>query len=98
MLDALLKDADEKMDKAVQAVDRDLGSLRTGRASVHTLDGVKVSAYGTESPINQVASVSTSVQSSDGSGSGEVCAKSAASCTIAFTSSSIGRSAASSTP
>ncbi len=47
-----------RMDKAVEDFRGTLSSIRTGRASVHMLDQVKVSAYGTEMPLNQVAQVS----------------------------------------
>ena len=47
-----------RMDKAVEDFRGSLSSIRTGRASVHMLDQVKVSAYGTEMPLNQVAQVS----------------------------------------
>jgi ribosome recycling factor len=44
-----------RMDKAVQAFQAELASTRTGRASVHMLDGIRVLAYGAETPLNQVA-------------------------------------------
>ncbi|HEV2280193.1 MAG TPA: ribosome recycling factor [Acidobacteriaceae bacterium] len=44
-----------RMDKAVQDFQTNLGSIRTGRASVHMLDQVKVEYYGTPTPLNQVA-------------------------------------------
>lgn len=47
-----------RMDKAVEDFRINLASVRTGRASVHMLDQVKVSAYGTEMPLNQVGQVS----------------------------------------
>lgn len=46
-----------RMDKAVADFRNNLASTRTGRASVHMLDGVKVEAYGSEMPLNQVAQV-----------------------------------------
>src|SRR4051812_16468638 len=46
-----------RMDKAVEDFRNNLASARTGRASVHMLDGVKVSYYGTEMPLNQIAQV-----------------------------------------
>jgi len=46
-----------RMDKAVEDFRNNLSSIRTGRASVHMLDQVKVSAYGTEMPLNQVGQV-----------------------------------------
>jgi len=59
MIDALMKDSEAKMKKAAEHVDHELGSLRTGRASTHILDGVIVSMYGAESPIVQLATIST---------------------------------------
>ena len=47
-----------KMESAISAFQRDLGSLRTGRASVSLLDPVMVDAYGSKTPLNQVANVS----------------------------------------
>ncbi len=44
-----------RMDKAVTAFQANLASIRTGRASVHMLDQVKVNAYGADTPLNQVA-------------------------------------------
>jgi ribosome recycling factor len=44
-----------RMEKAVQDFQSNLASTRTGRASVHMLDQVKVEYYGTETPLNQVA-------------------------------------------
>ena len=46
-----------RMDKAVSDFGNNLTSTRTGRASVHMLDQVKVAAYGTDMPLNQVAQV-----------------------------------------
>jgi ribosome recycling factor len=59
MVEALIKELDDKMNKAIEVVEHELNTLRTGRASVHMLDGVKVSIYGTENSINQLATVST---------------------------------------
>jgi ribosome recycling factor len=48
-----------RMDKAVQDFQNNLGSVRTGRASIHMLDQVKVDYYGTPTPLNQVAQLNT---------------------------------------
>ncbi len=48
-----------RMDKAVEDFRAHLLSIRTGRASVHMLDGIKVEYYGSEMPISQVAQLST---------------------------------------
>src|ERR1700754_3889971 len=46
-----------RMEKAVEDFRREMASRRTGRASVHMLDGVTVDAYGSQMPLNQVAQV-----------------------------------------
>jgi len=51
------KDLQRRMDGAIAAYKNDLASLRTGRASSNLLDPVMVQAYGSPTPINQVASV-----------------------------------------
>ncbi|MBS0178737.1 MAG: ribosome recycling factor [Nitrospira sp.] len=49
----------EKMDHAIEHLKRDLAGIRTGRASVALLDGIKVDYYGTLTPLKQVANVAT---------------------------------------
>jgi ribosome recycling factor len=46
-----------RMDKAVEDFRKAMAGVRTGRASVHMLDGVTVDYYGTQTPLNQVAQV-----------------------------------------
>lgn len=46
-----------RMDKAVEDFRREMAATRTGRASVHMLDGVSVEFYGTVMPVNQIAQV-----------------------------------------
>lgn len=46
-----------RMDKAVEDFRTNLAAARTGRASVHMLDPVRVAAYGSEMPLNQLAQV-----------------------------------------
>lgn len=58
-LETIHKTAQEKMSKAVSAVEHDFSSLRTGRASVAIVDGVQVEAYGSKLPLKQVATIST---------------------------------------
>ena len=48
-----------RMDQAVATFQANLASTRTGRANVHMIDQVKVDYYGTHTPINQLAQVST---------------------------------------
>ena len=57
MTDEILKDTRERMHRTVDAVARELGTVRTGKASTHLLDTVKVEAYGSVMPLNQVATV-----------------------------------------
>ena len=47
-----------RMDKAVEDFRKEMTGTRTGRASVHMLDGVMVEAYGSQMPLNQLANVS----------------------------------------
>jgi ribosome recycling factor len=49
----------QRMEKTVEDFRANLLSTRTGRASVHMLDQVKVDYYGTDTPVNQVAQVTT---------------------------------------
>ena len=57
MLEELKKDAADRMAKCVAAFRESLRKMRTGRANVGLLDALKVEYYGSEMPINQVASV-----------------------------------------
>lgn len=52
-----LKDIEEKMGKSIEATQRNFMSVRTGRATPHILDGIKVECYGTLMTINQVANI-----------------------------------------
>ena len=56
-MDAIKKDAEERMDKALAALERDFTKLRTGRASTSLVEDIKVDYYGTPTAINQLASV-----------------------------------------
>ena len=47
-----------KMDKSIQALKKDISTLRTGRANSNMLDTVKVDVYGQLMPINQIATIS----------------------------------------
>ena len=55
----VLKDVDARMNTALEALSREFATVRTGRASAGLLDVVRVDYYGTPTPINQMASVST---------------------------------------
>jgi len=54
-----LKDAEDRMKKALASLEKDFAKLRTGRASASLLDGIKVDYYDTPTPLDQIASVST---------------------------------------
>ena len=56
--DSLLKDLGRRMDGALDVLRKELGGLRTGRASASLLEPVTVAAYGGAMPINQLANVS----------------------------------------
>ena len=55
----VLKDMEARMTSAVDALGKDFASVRTGRASTALLDPIRVDYYGTLTPINQMASLST---------------------------------------
>jgi len=55
--DALLKDIQRRMDGALEALRKEFGGLRTGRASAGLLEPVMVSAYGNLMPLNQLANI-----------------------------------------
>jgi ribosome recycling factor len=55
---SVLDDGREGMQKAIDALQRELNRVRTGRASLTLLDGIKVEYYGAPTPLNQVASLS----------------------------------------
>ncbi|MCH8489581.1 MAG: ribosome recycling factor [Oceanicaulis sp.] len=54
-----LKDIEKRMDGAVEALKKEFAGLRAGRASAGLLDPVKVDAYGSLTPINQVGTIGT---------------------------------------
>ena len=58
MIDELLQDAREHMDKSCEATRSKFGSVRTGRATPHLLDRITVDYYGTKTPLKQLATVS----------------------------------------
>ena len=49
----------QKMDKTIEVFNKELGSLRTGRANANMLDLVKVDVYGQKMPINQLGTITT---------------------------------------
>jgi ribosome recycling factor len=58
MSENLISETREHMEKTIQALHKDLSRVRTGRASLSLLDGIKVDYYGTLTPLNQVATLS----------------------------------------
>ncbi|MCD6262456.1 MAG: ribosome recycling factor [Deltaproteobacteria bacterium] len=58
MKEQILSELRENMTKSVEALKREFGRIRTGRASVSLLDGIKVKCYETLMPLDQVASIS----------------------------------------
>jgi len=56
---SIIQDAEGRMKKAVEALKREFGTIRTGRASTSLLDNIKVEYYGSTMPINQLANLST---------------------------------------
>jgi ribosome recycling factor len=57
MIDEILNDAEHRMRSAVTALDRDLDSVRTGRARPALVETLKVDYYGTPTPLNQMAAI-----------------------------------------
>lgn len=55
----ILHDAESKMKKTVEATTRDFGTVRTGRASTAILDNIRVDYFGTQTPLKQLAAVTT---------------------------------------
>ncbi|GAB6935734.1 ribosome recycling factor [Calditerricola yamamurae] len=58
MPQAILKNAEERMKKAIDVLKKELASLRAGRATPALLDRVMVEYYGTPTPVNQLATIS----------------------------------------
>jgi ribosome recycling factor len=59
MIDDELLDAADRMEKTADALRRDLGTIRTGRASPAIVEHLQVDYYGTPTPLNQLATIST---------------------------------------
>ena len=57
MIDDIIADADERMQKSLVSLDYGFKKIRTGRAHPAILDSVMVSYYGTDTPLNQLANV-----------------------------------------
>lgn len=57
-IDEVTLDADERMEKAVSKLKNDLNGIRTGRAAPGLVDSLRIEAYGSPTPLKQIASVS----------------------------------------
>ena len=57
MTSEVIMEMAEKMDKSLDAFKQELSKIRTGRASLSLLDGIKAEAYGASMPLNQVATL-----------------------------------------
>lgn len=58
MIDDVKRDTEQRMQASIDALMRDLGSIRTGRASPALVERLNVDYYGTATPLNQIAGVS----------------------------------------
>ena len=58
MIESVYKETEEKMGKNINGFKNELKKLRTGRASLSLLDGVRVDYYGTRTPLDQMATLS----------------------------------------
>ena len=58
MIDDIKQDAEHRMQSALDALERELTGIRTGRASPALVDRLQVDYYGTSTPLNQLASIS----------------------------------------
>jgi len=58
MIDEVLSDASTRMGKTIEALRKDLASVRTGRATPTLVDNIKVDYYGTPTPLKQMATIS----------------------------------------
>jgi ribosome recycling factor len=58
MSSEVIADADHKMGRAVDAMERDFQGVRTGRASTSLVERITVDYYGTQTPLNQLAGIS----------------------------------------
>ena len=58
MTSEILAEADQRMARAVEAMERDFQGFRTGRASTALVERITVDYYGTQTPLNQLAGIS----------------------------------------
>ena len=58
MIEEIKKDAETRMAKSIEALGHNFNKIRTGRAHPSLLDGISVSYYGSDTPLNQAANIS----------------------------------------
>ena len=58
MINDILSDVEERMQKSIKSLQKDFSTIRTGRANTAMFEGLKVSVYGSDMPLNQVATIS----------------------------------------
>ncbi|MDC0535080.1 ribosome recycling factor [Francisellaceae bacterium] len=58
MINDIIKDADDRMQKSLESLKHDLSKIRTGRAHPDLLASLSIDYYGTDTPINQLANIS----------------------------------------
>lgn len=58
MIDDILQDVEDRMQKSIKSLQKEFSTIRTGRANPAMFEGLKVVVYGTEMPMNQVATIS----------------------------------------
>ncbi|MBW1973322.1 MAG: ribosome recycling factor [Deltaproteobacteria bacterium] len=56
-MEALLKEYDQKMEKTLKSLEKELSKIRTGRANLSLFDDIKVEYYGTPTPLKQLATM-----------------------------------------
>ena len=57
MIDDIQADAEERMEKSLEALGQNFNKIRTGRAHPSILDGIRFDYYGAETPLKQMASI-----------------------------------------
>lgn len=57
MIDEILREAETKMKKSIEVAHEEFATIRTGRANIGMLNGITAEYYGTQTPLNQLASV-----------------------------------------
>ncbi len=58
MIDDILHDVEDRMQKSIKSLQKDFTAIRTGRANPAMFEGIRVTVYGSEMPLNQVATIS----------------------------------------